>query len=45
MGDADFDAAYAAGAALALEEAVAVALTIEHPDLADGSVRFSEVDS
>jgi predicted ATPase/class 3 adenylate cyclase len=45
MGDADFDAAYASGAALGLEEAVAVALTIEHPDLAAGSIRFSEVDS
>jgi len=45
MGDADFDAAYASGAGLGLEEAVATALTIEHPDLAAGSVRFSEVDS
>ena len=40
LGDADFDVAYAAGAELTLEEAVALALTIEHPDLAAGSVRF-----
>jgi predicted ATPase/class 3 adenylate cyclase len=41
LGDADFDAAYATGVSLELEEAVAIALTIEHPDLAAGSVRFS----
>ena len=41
MGDADFDAAYAAGAVLGLEEAAAFALTIEHPDLVAGSVRFA----
>jgi hypothetical protein len=45
LGDAPFDAAYAAGAGMGLEEAVAMALTIEHPDLAAGSERFSEVDS
>jgi predicted ATPase/class 3 adenylate cyclase len=45
LGDAAFDAAYAAGAGMGLEEAVATALTIEHPDLAAGSSRFSEVDS
>ncbi|GGM57019.1 adenylate/guanylate cyclase domain-containing protein [Dactylosporangium sucinum] len=44
MGDADFDAAYAAGGALSLEEAVAAALTIEHPDLVAGSIRFSAVE-
>ena len=42
MGDADFDAAYAVGSEMSLEEAAALALTIEHPDLAAGSVRFSE---
>jgi predicted ATPase/class 3 adenylate cyclase len=41
LGDAAFDAAYAEGAALTLEEAVALALTIEHPDLAADSVRFA----
>jgi predicted ATPase/class 3 adenylate cyclase len=41
LGDAEFDAAYAAGGALGLEEAVALALTVEHPDLAVGSVRFT----
>jgi len=45
LGDADFDAAYAFGAGLGLEEAVAMALTIEHPDLAADSSRFTEVDS
>ena len=45
MGDADFDAAYASGAGLGLEEAVAIALTIEHPDLAADSARFFEVDA
>ncbi len=45
LGDAAFDAAYAAGAGLTLEGAVAMALTIEHPDLAADSVRFSEVDT
>jgi predicted ATPase/class 3 adenylate cyclase len=42
LGDGGFDAAYAAGAALSLAEAAAVALAVEHPDLAAGSVRFSE---
>ncbi|GAA3248657.1 adenylate/guanylate cyclase domain-containing protein [Dactylosporangium siamense] len=44
MGDADFDEAYAAGGALGLEESVALALTIEHPDLVAGSIRFSAVE-
>ncbi len=44
LGDAAFDAAYAAGAELSLEEAAAMALGIEHPDLASGSIRFSGVD-
>ncbi|UWP83518.1 adenylate/guanylate cyclase domain-containing protein [Dactylosporangium fulvum] len=44
MGDAAFDAAYAAGGALSLEESVATALTIEHPDLVAGSIRFSAVE-
>lgn len=44
MGDAEFDAAYAAGGALSLEESVALALTIEHPDLMAGSIRFSTVE-
>ncbi|MGC9670178.1 ATP-binding protein [Planosporangium sp. 12N6] len=41
LGDVVFDAAYAEGATLSLEDAVAVALTVEHPDLAVGSDRFS----
>ena len=41
LGDAAFDAAYAEGTQLRLEEAVALALTIDHPDMAAGSVRFS----
>ncbi|GAA3299993.1 adenylate/guanylate cyclase domain-containing protein [Dactylosporangium vinaceum] len=44
MGDAAFDTAYAAGGALSLEESVALALTIEHPDLMAGSIRFSTVE-
>jgi len=41
LGDGSFDAAWADGTQLRLEDAVAVALTIDHPDLAAGSVRFS----
>nr|WP_240947597.1 adenylate/guanylate cyclase domain-containing protein [Planosporangium mesophilum] len=41
LGDVMFDAAYAEGATLSLEDAVAVALTVEHPDLAADSGRFS----
>ncbi|WP_422771964.1 ATP-binding protein [Plantactinospora sp. WMMC1484] len=44
MGDAAFDAAYAAGADLTLEEAAAVALEVEHPDLSADSVRFTRVE-
>jgi predicted ATPase len=44
MGDTDFDVAYAAGGTLSLEESVAMALTIEHPDLVAGSIRFSAVE-
>ncbi|MGI5213215.1 ATP-binding protein [Plantactinospora sp. CA-290183] len=45
LGDAAFDAAYAAGAELSLEEAAAVALEVEHPDLAVDSIRFAGVES
>jgi predicted ATPase/class 3 adenylate cyclase len=41
LGDAAFDAAYAKGATLSLEEAVAEALAVEHPDLLVGSDRFA----
>nr|WP_205862386.1 adenylate/guanylate cyclase domain-containing protein [Planosporangium thailandense] len=41
LGDVVFDAAYAEGATLTLEDAAAVALTVEHPDLVAGSDRFS----
>jgi tetratricopeptide (TPR) repeat protein len=42
LGDPDFDAAYAEGSGLTLEQAVATALAVEHPDLAAGSLRFSD---
>jgi predicted ATPase/class 3 adenylate cyclase len=42
LGDGDFDAAYAAGGALTLEEATALALSVEHPDLALHTGRFTE---
>jgi hypothetical protein len=45
LGDAAFDKAYAEGGTLSLEEAAAVALAVEHPDLAFGSSRFSNVDT
>ncbi|MDG4833556.1 adenylate/guanylate cyclase domain-containing protein [Solwaraspora sp. WMMD1047] len=45
LGDAAFDTAYAEGAELNLEEAAAVALGVEHPDLAAGSIRFAAVDT
>jgi ATP/maltotriose-dependent transcriptional regulator MalT len=41
MGDAAFDEAYAAGAAMTLAEATTFALAVEHPDLAHGLVRLS----
>jgi predicted ATPase/class 3 adenylate cyclase len=41
LGDAAFDAAYALGAGLSLEEAAQVALGVEHPDLAVDSSRFA----
>ncbi|MBN1172107.1 MAG: adenylate/guanylate cyclase domain-containing protein [Micromonosporaceae bacterium] len=40
LGDGAFDAAYAEGGELSLDEAVALALGIEHPDLVAGAVRF-----
>ena len=44
LGDEPFDAAYAEGAELSLEEAAAVALAVQHPDLAADSIRFSVAD-
>jgi hypothetical protein len=44
LGDVAFDAAYAEGAELRLEEAATVALAVEHPDLTAGSIRFAAVD-
>jgi predicted ATPase/class 3 adenylate cyclase len=41
LGDQDFDATYAEGAELTLEEAAALALSVEHPDLTAGSARFA----
>jgi tetratricopeptide (TPR) repeat protein len=45
LGDPAFDSAFAVGTRLKLTEAVAVALTVEHPDLVAGSLRFTDVDS
>src|SRR2546430_6351223 len=42
LGDPEFDLAYAEGSRLSLDDAVAVALAIEHPDLAADSLRFSD---
>ncbi len=42
LGDTDFDAAYARGAALRLDDAATLALAVEHPDLAVDSPRFTE---
>jgi hypothetical protein len=44
-GDLEFDRGYAEGCELSLDDAVALALAVEHPDLALGSVRFSDVDT
>ncbi|WBB79059.1 adenylate/guanylate cyclase domain-containing protein [Micromonospora sp. WMMD882] len=41
LGDAAFDAAYGAGAELGLEEAAALAMAVEHPDLSPASSRFT----
>jgi len=41
LGDARFDKAYAEGSALSLEEAAAIALAVDHPDLAADSARFA----
>ncbi|MER7459523.1 adenylate/guanylate cyclase domain-containing protein [Micromonospora sp. NPDC126480] len=41
LGDAAFDGAYAEGAELGLEDAAALALGVEHPDLAADSTRFA----
>ncbi|MFJ8580384.1 ATP-binding protein [Micromonospora sp. NPDC093277] len=41
LGDAAFDAGYGEGGELALEEAAALALGVEHPDLAVDSPRFT----
>jgi predicted ATPase/class 3 adenylate cyclase len=45
LGDARFDIAYAEGAAITLEEAVAEALAVDHPDLAAGSSRFTDAQA
>ncbi len=43
LGDTVFDGAYARGAQMGLREAAALALGVEHPDLASDSIRFAEV--
>jgi predicted ATPase/class 3 adenylate cyclase len=45
LGDSAFDAAYAHGVELSLDEAATLALTVEHPDLQIGSARFIGLDS
>jgi hypothetical protein len=45
IGDEAFDTAYAEGGEMSLGEAAAAALAVEHPDLAQDSVRFSDVDT
>jgi predicted ATPase/class 3 adenylate cyclase len=45
LGDTTFDKAYAQGSVLGLEEAAAMALAVEHPDLAAGSPRFSDTEA
>jgi predicted ATPase/class 3 adenylate cyclase len=42
LGDPAFDAAYAEGGVLGLDEAAELALTVEHPDLAVDSQRFTD---
>ena len=42
LGDAAFDAAYADGVDLGFDRIVALALAVEHPDLADGAARFAQ---
>jgi len=41
LGDGVFDDLYGQGTALTLEEAVGIALSVDHPDLAAGSGRFA----
>ncbi|GLY03309.1 adenylate/guanylate cyclase domain-containing protein [Actinoplanes sp. NBRC 101535] len=43
LGDMAFDAAYADGAGLGFDRIVALALAVDHPDLADGAVRFAQI--
>jgi tetratricopeptide (TPR) repeat protein len=45
LGDLAFDEAYGEGSELSLEGAAALALTVEHPDLAPASPRFSDVET
>jgi predicted ATPase/class 3 adenylate cyclase len=42
FGDAAFDAAYADGVGLGFDRIMALALRVEHPDLADGAVRLAQ---
>jgi hypothetical protein len=42
LGDAAFDTAYAEGVGLGFDRIVALALAVEHPDLADGAARFAQ---
>lgn len=45
LGDTAFDTAYAQGSTMPLESAAALALSVEHPDLAADSARFTHADS
>ncbi|WP_425455334.1 ATP-binding protein, partial [Allorhizocola rhizosphaerae] len=45
LGDAAFDDAYARGTQMGLQEAANLALAVEHPDIAQPSVRFGAVEA
>ena len=45
LGDSTFDEMYARGSAQTLDEAVTVALSVDHPDLAVDSGRFADMAS
>ncbi len=44
LGDRVFDDVYTQGSVLTLEQAVALALSVDHPDMADNSERFADLE-
>jgi hypothetical protein len=42
LGDVAFDSGYAEGSRLTLAEAAGIALAVEHPDLTEDSLRFTD---